>query len=265
MSNRKCLQCDTALSQYNPGKLCFPCQEKNRRELQEKAGDNPNYNVDDMCSILGLKPEQVRRLGRKNVIPGRIPGIKQHMYLKASVDEWISSGGEFPTPGPTEVLEGESGSTDESQSKTVSFDRELFIKSDSIMSERDIRNLLHSLEHHQSYRLSEHFKIWKLWEFFGLEGNKYNDLTLKQLVDDLWAELDEFVTYLKLEFKEGAEEKGGRDLECRLDPAGLKYIHDENAKTQRIAEAKKKLDELIEETRDKYKAYRAGIRNVLYL
>ena len=265
MSNRKCLQCGAALSHYNPGKLCFPCQEKNRRELQERAGDSPNYNVDDMCSILGLRPEQVRRLGRKKAIPGRIPGIKQHMYLKASVDEWIGSGGEFPTPDTEVAPEGESESTDASQSKAVGFDKELFLKSESIMNEKDIRNLLHSLEHHQSYRLSEHLKVWKLWEFFGLEGNKCHDLNLRQLVDDLRTVLDEFATYLKLEFKEGAEEKGERDLECRLDPTGLKYIHDESAKMQRIAEARKKLDELIEDTRDKYKAYRAGIRSILYL
>jgi hypothetical protein len=75
----------------------------------------------------------------------------------------------------------------------------------------------------------------------------------------------EFIPYLKLEFKKNAEEKGERDLEYRLDPTGLKYIHEESAKEQRIAEAKKKLDELIEDTREKYKAYRVGIRSILYV
>ncbi len=264
MNERKCLQCGAVLSQYNPGKLCFPCQEKNQRGLQERTGDSPNYNVDDMCYILGLKPEQVRRLGRKNVIPGRIPGIKQHLYLKAFVDEWITSRGEFSIPSFKKASEGESDSMDESQKK-VSFDKELFITSNSIMNERDIRNLLLSLELHNSYRLSEYLKVAKFWEFTRLEKNKYIDPELTQLLKDLWTVLDEFVLYLKFEFKEDAKEKGERDLECRLDPTGLKYIHDESAKAQRIAEARKKLVELIENIRNKYKAYRAGIRNTLYL
>ena len=64
MAEKKCTQCGAVISQSNPGELCFPCQDKIRRELREKNSDNPNYDVDDMCSILGLSPEQVRRLGR---------------------------------------------------------------------------------------------------------------------------------------------------------------------------------------------------------
>lgn len=96
--DRKCAQCGAVLSQYNQGKLCFPCQEKRQEELEEKMGDSPNYDVDDMCFILGLKPEQVKRLGRKEVIPGRIPVIRQHLYLRASVDQWIRSGGKSTKP-----------------------------------------------------------------------------------------------------------------------------------------------------------------------
>lgn len=95
---KKCVQCGAVLSQYNQGILCFPCQEKRQEELKEKMGDSPNYDVDDMCFILGLEPEQVRRLGRKGVIPGRIPEVRQHLYLRALVDPWIRSGGKSTKP-----------------------------------------------------------------------------------------------------------------------------------------------------------------------
>ena len=38
-------------------------------------------------------PESVKRLGRKGMIPGKIPVIKEHRYFKDAVDEWIHSGG----------------------------------------------------------------------------------------------------------------------------------------------------------------------------
>jgi len=182
MTDRKCVQCGAVLNQHNLGRLCFPCQEKNLRELRQKAGDSPNYYISDMCSILGLGPEQVRRLGRKNVIPGRIPEIKKHAYLKVVVDEWISSGGESPASSSESFSDIELEATDEAQGKAMDFDKKLFIKTDRIMKERDIRNLLLGLELHHSYALSEYLKMANFWEFVGLEGNKYNDPELRQLL-----------------------------------------------------------------------------------
>ncbi len=94
----ECVQCGGVLSQYNQGTLCFSCQEKKQEELIERMGDSPNYDVNDICFILGLDPEQVRRLGRNGIIPGRIPGIKKHLYLKALVDSWVRSGGKLSKP-----------------------------------------------------------------------------------------------------------------------------------------------------------------------
>ena len=95
---RKCIQCGAVLSQHNQGTLCFPCQEKKQKELIEKIDDGPNYDINDMCFILGLSPEQARRLGREGKIPGRIPEIKKHLYLRALVDPWVRSGGKLSKP-----------------------------------------------------------------------------------------------------------------------------------------------------------------------
>jgi len=79
--SRKCINCGAVLAQDSTGELCSPCQKKKQEEITEKMGDNPNYDIDDISFILGLSHEQARRLGQKGIIPGRIPGIKKHLYL----------------------------------------------------------------------------------------------------------------------------------------------------------------------------------------
>lgn len=87
---QKCKDCGAILSSYNLGLLCWPCQEKKKEQLQEKIGDTPHYTVENLCFLLGYaNPESVKRLGRKGKIPGRIPGIRQHLYLKEKVDQWV--------------------------------------------------------------------------------------------------------------------------------------------------------------------------------
>lgn len=87
---RKCKGCGALLSSHNPRLLCWPCQDKKKTQLQEQIGDTPHYTVDNLCFLLGLaNPESVKRLGRKGTIPGRLPGIRQHLYLREEVDPWI--------------------------------------------------------------------------------------------------------------------------------------------------------------------------------
>jgi hypothetical protein len=83
---RYCTICQRALSTQNPGTLCVICQG----DITHKLDKKPYYDVEDLKKKLGVSEYQVRRLGRNNEIPGRIPG-KQHHYLKAAVDSWIES------------------------------------------------------------------------------------------------------------------------------------------------------------------------------
>jgi len=95
--SRKCQVCGAQLSSYNPGVLCFPCQEKRKKELQGKLSDTPYYTLEDLCFLLGLRnPESVKRLARKGKIPGRVPTIRRHLYLKEQVDKWIQNSGRPP-------------------------------------------------------------------------------------------------------------------------------------------------------------------------
>ena len=91
---RKCKVCGRCLASYNPGQLCWACQEKKKELLEEQIGDTPHYTVDNLCVVLGFgNPESVRRLGRKGKIPGRIPGIRKHLYYRKTVNDWIRSEG----------------------------------------------------------------------------------------------------------------------------------------------------------------------------
>jgi hypothetical protein len=106
MPERICKSCGANLSSYNPGLLCLPCLKKNKETLEKQIADTPHYTVDDLCLLLGYtNPESVKRLGRKGKIPGRIREIKQHLYLREEVDQWLSGQqpkdtGAVPTPGP---------------------------------------------------------------------------------------------------------------------------------------------------------------------
>jgi hypothetical protein len=95
--SRKCQVCGAQLNSYNPGVLCSPCQEKNKEKLQEKLSNTPHYTLDDMCFLLGYQNrESMRRLARKGRIPGRVPTIRRHLYLKEVVDKWIHNSGRPP-------------------------------------------------------------------------------------------------------------------------------------------------------------------------
>ncbi len=84
---RVCTQCSTVLTQYNPGKLCFPCQEK---QLEQRITYNEEIvNAMDFAFMLGLKnAESVKRLGRKGKLPPRIPGVYQWLWLRSIVEDW---------------------------------------------------------------------------------------------------------------------------------------------------------------------------------
>ena len=102
---RICAECGAILISQNAGLLCFPCQEKRQEKMS--AGARPYYDVNEMAQMMGLESaEQILRLGRKGLIPGRIPLVKEHRYNREVIDEWIKSGG-LPLHRPTSPLQQE--------------------------------------------------------------------------------------------------------------------------------------------------------------
>jgi len=89
---RICAQCGAVLNQYNPGKLCFPCQKK---QLEQRTTyDEDIIDAEDFAFMLGLtNAESVKRLARKDKLPPRIPAIKKYRWLKNVVEDWIKQQG----------------------------------------------------------------------------------------------------------------------------------------------------------------------------
>ena len=98
---RKCPECGSVLSMYNPGRLCSVCQRKESEKLP--IGDSPTYDVQDMGRILRLDSEQVRRLARKGKLPPRVPAIRKWLWSREVVDRWIRSGGRLREESALEV------------------------------------------------------------------------------------------------------------------------------------------------------------------
>ena len=91
---RTCLQCGAVLSQYNLGKLCFPCQEKQSEKLV--PSDEDWIDAEGYARILGLgSAESVKRLGRKGKLAPRIPAIREWRWFKKEVDTWIEQQGQI--------------------------------------------------------------------------------------------------------------------------------------------------------------------------
>ena len=188
--------------------------------------------------------------------PGSTPIDTQHGYPeRAQVSNTANKQGNIKPPSSRTIAEGES---------SLLFDKKIFSASDKIMNERELRDFLLGLEVHRSYRSLQYIKVARFWEFIELEGNKYTDPELRQLQNNLTTVLEGLVLFSNDQFSADAKVKRKEDLEFHLDPAGLRYLRDDNAKAKMIAEVENQLDERIKAARDSYKAYRAGIRDRLY-
>jgi len=95
MTTKYCTNCGNKLPPHNVGQRCPTCQEKAKEKHVSALQDY--YTTRDMMEILDLtSEEQVRRLSREGKIPGRVPGIKQHLFVKKIVDKWIEEGQPIP-------------------------------------------------------------------------------------------------------------------------------------------------------------------------
>jgi len=76
------------LSQYNPGNLCFSCQDK--RLEQKTTGGDDLIDAEGYASILGLKDaESVKRLGRSDKLADRIPAIRKWLWRGKDIEAWF--------------------------------------------------------------------------------------------------------------------------------------------------------------------------------
>jgi hypothetical protein len=98
---RECAQCGKGLTTYNPGTLCFSCQD--REQEKPMSGDSRTYDVGEMARILGLGSEQVRRLARQGKLPPRVPVVRKWLWYRKVVDRWINSDWRLPEESAMEL------------------------------------------------------------------------------------------------------------------------------------------------------------------
>jgi len=113
MSDRYCVKCGRRIIGI-AGLLCLDCKLDKTPESQDESlrYSELYYDTKDMSSIMVLSERQVRRKAHDDQIPGKVPGIKRHLFDKKKVDKWREGGYKIPkTPKlpkpPTSPLQEE--------------------------------------------------------------------------------------------------------------------------------------------------------------
>ena len=88
--DRECVQCRRELAPDNSGKLCFLCADK----LKDVMTDLPEVlNVEGVRELLHFEDtESVRRMYRRDELPGRIKGVKKLLWFKDDLIAYLKFG-----------------------------------------------------------------------------------------------------------------------------------------------------------------------------
>jgi hypothetical protein len=90
-----CPNCGKPLSHENRGPHCFACQTIMIEKVV--AGSPDYYDAEDLAQIMGFtNAESVKRLGRKNQLPPRVPAIKKWLWHKSVIEAWVKGGHSLP-------------------------------------------------------------------------------------------------------------------------------------------------------------------------
>jgi len=226
------------------------------RYIRAYDGFRLGETLAEIANKTGWKPKNVEKL--------KSWWSREFTEPVASTSRGVESGDEELHEQTTQESKAEGYNTG-IDTEAIKFDKRVFIRSDNIVNERDLRNLLLGLELHRRYKLSEYLKMARYWEFMGLESNKYQHSLIQRNQNRIVSNLDELLIFLKLEFREEDKSKKGKEVECQLEPAGMWYLHNEADQVRKMTQAQDDLDKLLQSVRESFRAYRGSIRNVLYL
>jgi len=90
MINKYCERCGTNTVENPDVELCTKCIDKRLNY------SGLYYDTWDVARVMGLSERMVRRKAHKCLIPGKIPGIKRHLFKKDDVDKWLEAGQPVP-------------------------------------------------------------------------------------------------------------------------------------------------------------------------
>lgn len=146
-------------------------------------------------------------------------------------------------------------------------DLRVFEESDAIMSEKNLKAFLYSLEVSHSYRESKSLMLEKFLYFFRYETNKYVSKRIDELSKRLCKTLDELGNFLWVSGAFFDLETKHDDQKYRLYPAYeiiVKRGVDEESYQKQRDEYVDMLYKLCESSRQAYNAYRVQIREILF-
>lgn len=100
VEERYCRKCGAKLRSSQSCNYCDPCQAKLKKKAPftfgERSYDERYYDLEQMRQLLGLDSyEQARR--KAHEIPGKVPGIRRHLFDMNVVDAWMKTGSAAPT------------------------------------------------------------------------------------------------------------------------------------------------------------------------
>ncbi len=99
------MDCGNPIPPQYMGRRCPKCLTAALESKTSTSADH--YNSRDIADLMGLtSEEQVRRLSRAGKIPGRVPGIKQHLFVQPVINQWIKQNQILPKV-PTNPLQEE--------------------------------------------------------------------------------------------------------------------------------------------------------------
>lgn len=86
MKTRLCRICGKPISPALDGALCLECLDKRLNYSEDY------YDTRDLARLLCLGQRQVRKKACRGQIPGKVPGIKRHLFSRDKVDAWMDAG-----------------------------------------------------------------------------------------------------------------------------------------------------------------------------
>ena len=149
--------------------------------------------------------------------------------------------------------------------RAKNIDEKTFKKAGRIISERELKNFLVTLELHYYYELSTYVKLIRLWDLLNLESNSYIDRVVRRLCEKLCDALNEIIIFLKLESVENQLQSDSREKVFQLAPADVKHTRAPSLQEELLKGHILKVRKLTKVCWNAYTNYRTAVRERLLI
>jgi excisionase family DNA binding protein len=225
-------------------------EPKPKRKIAIPANEKM-YTVQELAMILKYSERSIRNMLNRGEIAGvRIGTRGKWLVPKSEVDRFKKEG---PSKAPTDrgLLSADA---------IRQHDIGIFQKSDSIMSELQVRAMLWRIKHEQRFGIADHSMIFNFVCYFHFRGNNYIEEKLRDARDKLWDSFEELNLFLQLKFEVFKQRGLFKDkiyiLRNHPDVHGMEQITEYDT-------LETELKRVIESAEVTYNEYRDTVKTVL--